>query len=136
MTCWLTALLTQEFVGVTLKWLTSFLQHQGQKVVLGERVSSHPLLMCGVPHGVILLTGMLFNIYMCPLTKLVWSFSLGCHQYLLMDGQMASASSNIAKRLEAMTGWLKPSWLRLKPSNREVLVGWRQPKVWVPPLSS
>ena len=60
--------------------------------MIGEEKSRQYPLQCGVPQGAIL-SPMLFNVYMRPLTWLLQSFGLGCHQYaddtqlyLLMDG--------------------------------------------------
>lgn len=46
----------------------------------------------------------------CPLTQLVWSLGLGCHQdqlYLLMASWLDTTPNNLAEELEAMTGWMK-----------------------------
>lgn len=65
--------------GVAFKWLTTFLLGWGQRVALGERMSPWHPLVCRAPRGTVL-SPMLFHIYMCPFTQLVWSFELGCHQ--------------------------------------------------------
>ncbi|CAI5776265.1 Hypothetical predicted protein [Podarcis lilfordi] len=88
---------------------------------------SYYSLVCGIPQGAIL-SPMLFNIYMRPLTQLVQNFGLGCHQYaddtqlyLLMDDHPDSAPDTLFRCLEAMAGWLCGSRFKLNPSKTEVL---------------
>lgn len=68
-------------LGTVLQWLVSSLQDWGQKVAFEEKTSPRQSLVFGIPQGVIL-SLMLFNIYTHPLSQLVWSFRLGCHQYV------------------------------------------------------
>uniref|UniRef100_A0A670I3D4 Reverse transcriptase domain-containing protein n=1 Tax=Podarcis muralis TaxID=64176 RepID=A0A670I3D4_PODMU len=110
-----------------LQWLCLFLSGRGQRVALGGELSSRHSLVCGVPQGAIL-SPMLFNIFMCPLAQLVWSFGLGCHQYaddtqlyLLMDGLPDSAPDTLIRCLDAVAGWSRGNRLKLNPSKTEVL---------------
>uniref|UniRef100_A0A803SYC6 Reverse transcriptase domain-containing protein n=1 Tax=Anolis carolinensis TaxID=28377 RepID=A0A803SYC6_ANOCA len=66
--------------GTALNWLASFLHNRGQQVERGGLVSERSPLHCGVPQGVIL-SPLLFNIYMRPLALLVRDFGLECYQY-------------------------------------------------------
>uniref|UniRef100_A0A803TXA2 Reverse transcriptase domain-containing protein n=1 Tax=Anolis carolinensis TaxID=28377 RepID=A0A803TXA2_ANOCA len=108
--------------GIPLKWVSSFLQNQGQRVVRGGLVSAWSPLTCGVPQGAIL-SPLLFNIYMRPLARLVRSFGLECHQYaddtqliLRMEGRSDSVPDSFHQCLEAVTGWL-----RVNPAKTEIL---------------
>uniref|UniRef100_A0A803TEE6 Reverse transcriptase domain-containing protein n=1 Tax=Anolis carolinensis TaxID=28377 RepID=A0A803TEE6_ANOCA len=113
--------------GIPLKWVSSFLQNRGQQVVRGGMVSAWSPLTCGVPQGAIL-SPLLFNIYMRPLARLVRSFGLECHQYaddtqliLRMEGQPDSVPDSFHQCLEAVTGWLRASRLRVNPAKTEIL---------------
>lgn len=87
--------------GGASQWLSSFLHGQEQREVLGEDVTSTQLLLYRVPQGT-LLSPMLFNNYMHPLSHLAQRFGLRGHWYLLLDGNMATTLQNLAKGLEAM----------------------------------
>uniref|UniRef100_A0A803SQV2 Reverse transcriptase domain-containing protein n=1 Tax=Anolis carolinensis TaxID=28377 RepID=A0A803SQV2_ANOCA len=113
--------------GIPLKWVSSFLQNRGQRVVREGLVSAWSPLTCGVPQGAIL-SPLLFNIYMRPLARLVRSFGLECHQYaddtqliLRMEGQPDSVPDSFHQCLEAVTGWLRASRLRVNPAKTEIL---------------
>ena len=66
--------------GLALAWLQSFLEDHPQRVKLGENVSASWTLYCGVPQGLII-SPMLFNIYMRPLGGVIWVCGALCHQY-------------------------------------------------------
>lgn len=51
--------------GAALKWLSTFLPDQGQRVELGESVSNKHPLIYGVLQEAIL-SAMLFNVYVYP----------------------------------------------------------------------
>uniref|UniRef100_R4GDH7 Reverse transcriptase domain-containing protein n=1 Tax=Anolis carolinensis TaxID=28377 RepID=R4GDH7_ANOCA len=113
--------------GIPLKWVSSFLQNRGQRVVREGMVSEWSLLTFGVPQGAIL-SPLLFNIYMRPLARLVRSFGLECHQYaddtqliLRMEGRPDSVPDSFHQCLEAVTGWLRASRLRVNPAKTEIL---------------
>ena len=113
--------------GSALQWLKSLLQGWGQRVAMGESISQHQALNCGVLQGPIL-SPMLFNIYMRPLAQLVRSFGLGCHQYaddtqlfLLMGGHPSTPPDCLTSCLDAVVEWLKRSWLKLNTAKTKVL---------------
>lgn len=65
-----------------LHCLSSFLQDQGEMVVLGDQLSWRHPLVCGMPQrGVI--SPKLFNIYMHLLVQITQRYRLGYHQYTL-----------------------------------------------------
>lgn len=95
-----------------LQQLFSFAHGQEQRLVLGEQLLWWHLLVCGVLQGEILFL-MLFNIYMCPLTKIAQGqeYSLCCHQhaydtqlYLLINRWTDSTSGVLEGALKAMAG--------------------------------
>ena len=66
--------------GLVLAWLWSFLGDRPQRVQLGESVSAPWSLNCGVLQGLII-SLMLFNIYMRPLGGVIRGCGASCHQY-------------------------------------------------------
>ena len=66
--------------GLAFAWLCYFLEDRPQRVQLGENVSAPWSLNCGVPKGLII-SPMLFNIYMRPLGGVIRGCGASCHQY-------------------------------------------------------
>lgn len=116
--------------GTALHWLSSCLHNQGQREVVGRRISLWYPLECGVPQGVTLYP-MVFNIYtlyVCPLAQLGQGIGRGypqyaddTHLYPLQDGYPDSILVNLGRVLKAMARWLKESQLKLSPMKTEVL---------------
>lgn len=78
--------------------------------MLGKRLSTRHLLVCGIPQGVIL-SLVLFNIYVCLFTQLMQRFRLGCQQYtdytqlyMLMGSWLDTTPANLIESLETCGG--------------------------------
>lgn len=77
-------------------------------------------MVCGVPQEVIL-SLKLFDIYMCPLARLIQGVRLMTPSYLVMDSQQDSAPETLARALEAVDDWLQQNWLKLRPIKKQAL---------------
>ena len=68
------------FVGKTLDWMTSYLQEQTQRIVIGGQSSSTATLTAGVPQGSVL-GPLLFPLYVQPIGDIIRAHGLFFHQY-------------------------------------------------------
>ena len=119
--------------GMALAWLRSFLEDRPQRVQLGESVSAPWSLNSGVPQGLII-SPILFNIYMRLLRGIIRGCGASCHQYaddtqLYISLPTASdAVLSLQRCLGAVLQWMQENGLRLNPDKTEVL------RVGAPPV--
>lgn len=109
---------------------SSFLLGQFQSVVIGEE-RSHPLLS-RVPNGLVL-SPLLFNLYMRLLGKLICHLGVKYHQcanhtqlYICAPGKLSDAVEVLSWCLEAVRVWMWSNRLQLNMNKIELL--W----IWVP----
>ena len=98
-----------------------------QRVQFGEGVSAPWSLNCGVLQGLII-SPMLFNIYMRPLGGVIRGCGASCHQYtddtqlyISFSPTTLDAVPSLQHCLEAVLQWVQKNGLRLNPDKVEVL---------------
>lgn len=113
--------------GTVLKWLTSYLTHRSQFVILGNNKSDITQVRHGVPQGSVL-GPTLFSIYMLPLGQIIKKYGLGYHFYAddtqiyISTKSDAAVTSNVLTAcLQEIKFWMRQNFLRLNSSKTEIL---------------
>ena len=119
--------------GQVINWLESYLTGRTSYVSIGNRRSSTVNCTTGVPQGSVL-GPLLFSIFTSPVSHLISSFNVLCHQYA-DDTQLYTSIDlssdhdiiNLSDCADAVTRWHLENNLLLNPSKTEVLItGTRQ----------
>lgn len=119
--------------GQVINWLESYLTGRTSYVSIGNCRSSTVNCTTGVPQGSVL-GPLLFSIFTSPVSHLISSFNVLCHQYA-DDTQLYTSIdlssdhdiNNLSDCADAVTRWHLENNLLLNPSKTEVLItGTRQ----------
>ena len=69
-----------DFCGLLHQWMTSYLQDQSQRIVIGRASSKPRILTAGVPQGSVL-GPLLFSLYVQPIGEVIRRHGLHFHHY-------------------------------------------------------
>ncbi|KAK7899424.1 hypothetical protein WMY93_020277 [Mugilogobius chulae] len=121
----------EDWVGISgcaLKWLKSYLEDRKYFVEIGNCVSEHMALTCGVPQGSIL-GPLLFNLYLLPLGQLIRNNSVCYHNYAdntqiyvsLTAGEYGPVDS-LCRCIQQISVWMQNNFLQLNSDKTEVII--------------
>uniref|UniRef100_A0A8C6XMC9 Reverse transcriptase domain-containing protein n=1 Tax=Naja naja TaxID=35670 RepID=A0A8C6XMC9_NAJNA len=109
------------------EWEALFCSGSTFRGVGGGQRSTLRALTCGVPQGLVL-SPLLFNIYMKPLGEIIRGFGVRYHQYaddtqlyISTPNQISDALSVISHCLDAVQIWMGRNKLQLNPAKTEWL---------------
>lgn len=120
------------FSGTTLGvWsgrTTSFLYGHSYLVLIGSERSGPHTRLCRIPQ-ILVLSLLMFNIYMKPLDKIIRHHGLRYQQYaddaqLYVSAQLSDAVTYLSHCLESIKGWLGSNRLKLNHGMMEWLWVW------------
>lgn len=118
--------------GRSLAWITSYLEHRQQAVVVPDGKSDNQVLSCGVPQGSVL-GPLLFTIYTQPLADILREYGLSYHLYaddtqlyleFKLDNEISQEEA--IRKTEvcaaAVRSWMAKNMLRLNDDKTELLI--------------
>ena len=113
-----------SITGIPLTWLTSYLSHRQQYVMVHDRTSSYNLVVCGVPQGSVLgpllflYTSMIF--FMSPTSSIIL-FADDTNIFLRHD-DLATVATILNVELSHVSSWFNANKLTVHPAKSKLII--------------